>query len=229
MFLGYVVMVVLMLLPRRRVIYGISKLKALLFATAVLFSGILGCKLLYIAENFDIVRRDGLTFGGFSFFGAALLVPLMMLLFGLAFRMNWRDTLDNSAINVLGMLGTIRIGCFLNGCCGGTMCHIGTRTFTWPTQLLEAVCDFGILAWLLIIESRPNNRRGLLYPRFLISYGVVRFIIEFMRDTPKDWLGLSHGQWLSVIAGIGWIVLAIRRESVTNRSPKCCCNRGDNF
>ena len=67
MFLGYVVMVLLMLLPRRRAIYGISKLKAFLFATAVLFSGILGCKLLYIVENFDTVRRDGLKFGGFSF------------------------------------------------------------------------------------------------------------------------------------------------------------------
>lgn len=219
MFLGYVVMVVLMLLPRRRATYGISKLKAFLFATAVLFSGILGCKLLYIVENIELVKRDGLTFGGFSFFGAALLVPLLMLLFGLAFRMNWRDTLDNSAINVLGMLGTIRIGCFLNGCCGGTMCHIGTRNFTWPTQLLEAVCDFGILAWLLIIESRPNNRRGLLYPRFLISYGAVRFIIEFMRDTSKDWLGLSHGQWFSVIAviaGIGWIILATKRKRAAN-------------
>jgi phosphatidylglycerol:prolipoprotein diacylglycerol transferase len=219
MFLGYVVMVILMLLKRRRTIYGIKPLKAFLFATAVLFSGILGCKLLYIVENIELVKRDGLTFGGFSFFGAALLVPLLMLLFGLAFRMNWSDTLDNSAINVLGMLGTIRIGCFLNGCCGGTMCHIGTRNFTWPTQLLEAVCDFGILAWLLIIESRPNNRRGLLYPRFLISYGVVRFIIEFMRDTPKDWLGLSHGQWFSivaVIAGIGWIVIATKRKRATD-------------
>ena len=137
-----------------------------------------------------------------------------MLLFGLAFRMNWCDTLDNSAVNVLGMLGTIRIGCFLNGCCGGTICTIGTRHFHWPTQLLEAVCDFGILAWLLLLESRQNNRRGLLYPRFLISYGIVRFIIEFMRDTPKDWLGLSHGQWFSIVAvmaGIAWIVISRKK------------------
>lgn len=214
MFLGYVVMVLLMLLPRRRAIYGISKLKAFLFATVVLFSGILGCKLLYIVENFDTVRRDGLKFGGFSFFGAALLVPLLMLLFGLAFRMNWRDTLDNSAVNVLGMLGTIRIGCFLNGCCGGTIFALGSRHFRWPTQLFEAVFDFGILIWLLIIESRPGNRRGLLYPRFLISYGVVRFIIEFMRDTTKDWLGLSHGQWFSIVAvmaGIVWIVISRKK------------------
>ncbi len=220
MALGYVVMVVLMLLPKRRIKYGIGPLKAVLFATAVLFVGILGCKLLFIVENIKQVRETGLTLSGFSFFGAALLVPLLMPVIGFAFRMKCVDSLDNSAINVLGMLGTIRIGCFLNGCCGGTICTLGARHFHWPTQLLEAVCDFGILAWLLLLESRPNNRRGLLYPRFLISYGAVRFIIEFMRDTPKDWLGLSHGQWFSivaVIAGIGWILFVTRCKHVNKK------------
>ena len=78
MALGYVVMVVLMLLPKRRRKYGIGPLKAVLFATAVLFVGILGCKLLFIIENLDQVRETGLKLGGFSFFGAALLVPLLM-------------------------------------------------------------------------------------------------------------------------------------------------------
>ena len=220
MALGYVVMLVLMLLPKRRKKYGIGPLKAVLFATAVLICGILGCKLLFIVENIDQVMREGISFGGFSFFGAALLVPLLMAVIGFAFRMRCVDSLDNSAVNVLGMLGTIRIGCFLNGCCGGTICTLGSRRFRWPTQLFEAVCDFGILAWLLLLESRPNNRRGLLYPRFLISYGAVRFIIEFMRDTPKDWLGLSHGQWFSVIAviaGIGWILIVTRCKYVRKK------------
>ena len=220
MALGYVVMVVLMLLPARRRKYSIGPLKAVLFATAVLFVGILGCKLLYVLENLQKIRENGFTLGGFSFFGAALLVPLLMPVIGLAYRMKCVDSLDNSAVNVLGMLGTIRVGCLLTGCCGGTMCTLGARHFRWPTQLLEAVCDFGILAWLLILESRPDNRRGLLYPRFLISYGAVRFIIEFMRDTPKDWLGLSHGQWFSVIAviaGIGWIIIVTRCKHVSNK------------
>ncbi|MBP1587329.1 MAG: prolipoprotein diacylglyceryl transferase [Clostridia bacterium] len=214
MFLGYVVMVVLMMLPARRRIYSISKIKAFLFATAVLVVGILGCKLLYTIENFDIVLRDGFTFGGFSFYGAAFLVPLIMPLFGLLLKMNVFDTLDNSAVNVLGMLGTIRIGCMLNGCCGGTSFHINHFTLTWPTQLLEAVFDFGILAWLLVLETRSDRYyRGGLYPRFMISYGIIRFIIEFMRDTPKDWLWLSHGQWFAIVGiavGIGLLIIVKR-------------------
>lgn len=223
MFLGFVVMVILMLLPRRRAIYGLKPIKAFLFALAVLFCGLLGCKILYIIENIKQVSTDGLSFGGFSFFGAVFIVPLLMLLFGKAFRMDWRDTLDNAAINVLGMLGTIRVGCFLNGCCGGVLCTIGSTSFHWPTQIMEAICDFAILAWLLVLESRPNNTRGLLYPRFMIAYGAVRFVIEFMRDTPKDWLGLSHGQWFSifaVIAGIGFEILSKRWKNVEKKQEQ---------
>ena len=212
MFLGFVVMVVLMVLPRRRAIYGLSIPKAVLYAFCVLVAGILGCKLLYVVENFKSVRQDGISFGGFSFYGAVLVVPLLVLLFRLPFRMSIGDAMDNAAVNILGMLGTIRIGCFLNGCCGGITGRIGAKIFTWPTQLMEAVCDFGILAWLLVSESMPGRpARGKLYPRFLVSYGIVRFIIEVLRDTPKDWLGLSHGQWFSivaVIAGICWTILS---------------------
>ena len=113
------------------------------------------------------------------------------------------------------MLGTIRIGCFLEGCCGGVVCTLGNNSFKWPTQIMEAFLDFGILVWLLIIESRSDKRRGLLYPRFMISYGLVRFIIEFFRDTPKDWLGLSHGHWFSIVsfvAGLVWIAISIKRK-----------------
>ncbi|MBO4362821.1 MAG: prolipoprotein diacylglyceryl transferase [Clostridia bacterium] len=222
MFLGYVAMVVFMMLPARRKLYGIGKLKAFLFATAVLFCGLLGCKILYVIETWPETLENGLTLGGFSFFGAALFVPLLMILFGFAFRMKIRDTLDNCAINVLAMLGTIRIGCFLNGCCGGRPIEMFGRTVTFPTQIIEAILDIGVLVWLLTIELRgEKSTRGTLYPLFLTTYGVYRFVIEFLRDTPKDWLKLSHGQWFSIIAvaaGIVWLALKTRSAKAQGTS-----------
>jgi phosphatidylglycerol:prolipoprotein diacylglycerol transferase len=205
MFLGYVAMVVLMLLPKRRALYRLSRPKSVLFATAVLIAGLLGCKILYIIECFDYVLKHGLTIGGFSFFGAALLVPLLMLLVGKAFKLSPAESLDNSAVCVVAMLGTIRIGCFCNGCCGGRIFFFKNFDFSFPTQLIELVCDALILVWLLRTESRPGNR-GRLYGRFLLSYGIARFFIEFLRSTPKDWLGLSHGQWFALIAIIAGAV-----------------------
>ena len=205
MFLGYVAMVVLMLLPKRRKMYRLGKPGAVLFATAVLIAGLLGCKILYIAENFKYVLKAGLTVGGFSFFGAALLCPLIMLLAGKAFRLSGAESLDNTAVCVVAMLGTIRIGCFCNGCCGGRIFFFEHFDFSFPTQLIELACDALILVWLLRTEARPGNR-GRLYGRFLLSYGIARFFIEFLRSTPKDWLGLSHGQWFSLIAIIAGAV-----------------------
>ncbi len=226
MFLGYVAMVVFMTLKKRREVYGIGPVKGFLFATAVLFCGLLGCKILFVIETWPETLENGLTLGGFSFFGAALLVPVLMLLFGLAFRMKINDTLDNCAVCVLAMLGTIRIGCFLNGCCGGRPIALFGRTVTFPTQIIEAIFDIGILVWLVMIELRSEKMtRGTLYPLFLISYGTVRFFIEFLRDTAKDWLGMSHGQWFSIIAvvaGIVWLVLRARavRHKISEPNPK---------
>lgn len=199
MLLGYVLMIVLMLLKKRRKCYGLNRPGAVLFATMELVFGVVGCKLLFILENISWIQKNGLTLGGFSFYGAVYLIPLAMLLIGRLLKLNWCDTLDNSAICILAMLGTIRLGCFLNGCCGGRVFCIMDYYFTFPTQLIECVCDFVFLFALLRWESK-GKARGLFYPRFLLMYGSARFLIEFLRNTPKDWLCLSHAQWFSFMA-----------------------------
>ena len=199
MFLGYVAMVVLMLLPERRARYRLTRTKAAVFATAVLIAGLLGCKILYVLENLRYIRQTGFTLGGFSFFGAVILMPLMIPPVGKALKLRIAETMDNAAVCVVAMLGTIRIGCFCNGCCGGRIFFFENFDISFPTQLMECACDFLILAWLLRTEKRPDGL-GRLYGRFLLSYGIVRFFLEYLRSTPKDWWGLSHGQGFSILA-----------------------------
>ena len=157
-----------------------------------MFSGVAGCKLLYILEHLG----EPITVGGFSFFGAVFLVPPLMALFGLLFRLKPTESINASAPCVNAMIGTIRVGCFLNGCCGGWTLANG---FRWPTQALESVGDFVILFRLLNREEKGDR---FLYPRFMLAYSILRFLIEFLRDTPKDWLRLSHGQWFAIAAAL---------------------------
>ena len=198
---GFLAMVFLML--RRRARFGLRAPGAVAFAVLVMLTGLVGCKLLYIAENYPAP----VTLGGFSFFGAVFLVPPLMALSGLLFRLRPGRSLDACAPCVTAMVGVIRVGCFLNGCCGGRLFSIAGHTLRWPTQMAESVGDLVILFWLLTCEEK--GREGL-YPRFLLAYGALRFVIEFFRDTPKDWLGLSHGQWFSigaVMVGALWLYL----------------------
>ena len=74
----------------------------------------------------------------------------------------------------------------------------------WPTQLIEGFGDMAILCLLLLVE-RNEKYKGRGFPLFLISYGVLRFTVEFIRETPKNLLGFSQGQWLS----FGGVVIGI--------------------
>lgn len=217
MILGYVMMIVMMLLKKRRAMYGISRRGAVYFATMGLICGVLGCKILYILENFSLVQKNGITLGGFSFYGAVFLTPFLMPLFGKVIKLNWRASMDNATICILTMLGTIRLGCYLNGCCGGEVFSIGDYSFTFPTQLIECICDLMILLALLTWEEK-GNVRGFLYPRFLLLYGGIRFLLEFLRNTTKDWMGFSHAQWFSAAAIlIGAVGEIVYRKQKKNR------------
>lgn len=220
MFLGYVMMVVLMLSETRRKRLGIGRGKAFLFATAVLILGVLGCKILYILESLDEVRKVGISCGGFSFFGSVFLIPLLIVPIGKPLGLSGRDSLDSSAICILAMLATIRLGCFLNGCCGGRPIDIGGSSVTFPTQIIECAFDCVILVYLLKCE-RKKKFRGYLYPIFLLLYGIVRFPIEILRDTPKDWLYLSHAQWFSLASiAVGLFFELRRRKQPVKRAEK---------
>ena len=177
----------------RRELYGFSVFRAILFPLLLLICGVSGTKLLFYIES-------GFTsFDGMSFFGAVYLVMLVMPVIGLVFRLKPMQTLDACAPCVASIIGFMRFGCLCAGCCGGVMCTIGAFSFQWPAQLLEGFGDIMILAFLLHLEQK-KDKQGILYPVFLLSYGIMRFFVEFIRITPKNILGLSEGQWLSILA-----------------------------
>jgi len=205
---GAAAMLVLMLLRRHQ--YALSILQAILYTLLLLITGIAGAKLLFFFE----CGMD--SFSGMSFYGAVYLVLLAMPLIGLLFGMHPADSLDACAPCVAAIVGFQRFGCFCAGCCGGI--PMGSGNTVWPTQLMEGFGDMAILCLLLAAEKRETYK-GKGYPLFLISYGAMRFAIEFVRDTPKDWLSLSHGQWFSIV-GIGIALLMIIGDVVWKKQNK---------
>lgn len=212
MLLGFAAM--LWVTVHRKKIYRFSNLGAVAFTVLVMVFGLIGCKLLYIAENFSTVLKNGVTAGGFSFFGAVFLIPVMMGLLRKPFSLNWRQCIDACTPCVIVMIAVMRFGCLLNGCCGGWVAQLGKISFQWPTQAFEGIGDVAILIWILNIE-KSGDKPGALYPCFLLSYGVLRFFVEFFRDTAKDWLYMSHGQWFSIVA-ILIAVTVLKRKKITD-------------
>ena len=126
-----------------------------------------------------------------------------------------------------------RIGCFLGGCCYGPQTDsflgitfpagsltageitsiYGANVPVLPTMLFESVFLF-ILFFVLFFAVKKNQTAI-----YLISYGVFRFAIEFIRGdsrgaSPIPWL--SPSQLLSIIMVISGICLFIWGNKLTN-------------
>lgn len=202
---------------RRRTVYGLSRPQAFTFTVLVLFSAMLGTKLLYVIESWEHVAANGVRLtSGFSLFGSIFLVPPAMWLTCRMYKMGPAKALDAAAPCAPLMFCIMRFACFLNGCCGGWETHIGAVAFRWPTQIMESFGDLMIFMWLLSHE-KSEDRQGSLYPMMMVGYGALRFGLEFLRDTQKDWLYLSHGQWFSVIAMIIGLTVIVRHDKQTRR------------
>ncbi len=110
-----------------------------------------------------------------------------------------------------------RIGCFFGGCCYGkvTDSFIGVKfphlsSPVHPTQLYEAVFLFIMFAVCTFLVIKFDFKHNLSL--YLISYGVFRFLIEYVRgDDRGDLVGfISPSQFWSIFmiaAGIGLIFL----------------------
>lgn len=191
----------------RRKRYSLNFLQSISFTVLLTLVGVAGAMLLYYLECGE--------FGGVSFYGSVFLIPLLMPLVGKLFRLKCGQTMDLCGPCVAIMIGCMRVNCVLNGCCGGWEVCLGSVCFSWPTQAMDSIADFTIMLWLLELE-RENRGKGALYPRFMLAYSVMRFLLEFLRETPKDWLYLSHGQWFAlaaIVAGAVWIAAENRRSS----------------
>jgi phosphatidylglycerol:prolipoprotein diacylglycerol transferase len=167
--------------------------------------------------SFGSLQAGGVFYGGLI---AALAVAFWyMRKTGLP---GWR-TADVFAPGIALGHGIGRLGCFSAGCCWGIECHLPWAvTFKdpaanqlvgvplgvplHPTQLYEAFSEFlifGILLWRI----RKPHQTGAIISLYLILYGAVRFLVEFVRVHEQGNLfggPFDTSQWISLLLiGLG--------------------------
>ena len=98
-----------------------------------------------------------------------------------------------------------RIGCFLRGCCYGSVSNLpwavdfGDGVLRHPTQLYEAIFTFGLFVYFMIIKNKAAVP-GIMFKYFLNYYFVFRFLIEFIRVNNSVYFGLTGFQFASMAA-----------------------------
>lgn len=203
---------------------------------AVLVASIVGVRLMYVMTHLSEFRPWYRAFfiwdGGLTLYGGIGLATLTVWWLCRRQGLRFLDVADVFSPGVALGIGLTRVGCFLAGCCFGrpSECSFAVRfpedapatirfgsVSVHPTQLYGAAAGFLVFGALLLLERRPAPR-GATFWRFLLLYGVARFVEDAYRYYEPEQVtafGWSNNQWISAVLVLVGLLALVRAHLPT--------------
>lgn len=202
--LGAVAMFVSMVL-RKKQFPQVALWKMIVLTVWLTITGVLGTMILAYIESGK--------FGGTSFYGAVLMVPVLIMP-AMLMKITHKDILNLCAPAECAMLLVMRFDCLDKGCCFGK--YLPKLGFQFPSQIAEMIVALAVM--IVLIRMHRKNPQIQLYPWYMIMYGVLRFCIQGLRyGGTNPWiLGLSAGHFWSLVSitiGTIWLLLSRVRKT----------------
>ena len=186
-------------------------------------AGTLASAIIFVENGFvDTGKQNGVVVFPY--------IPLIGLLFAVIFKKKYTQMWDILMVPPMIMFAGARVACTVAGCCRGYPCDWGvynpkTNEIVFPIQLLEAIVTILILIYVLLRERKnkfaPDGRN---VPIILISYGVLRFFLEFFHDNEKVALVFASTQFhclLMIAVGILTLYIINRNERKVMGQLEC--------
>ena len=142
--------------------------------------------------------------GSMSLFGAVFFMPLVFWALAKLSGRSAADVFDVLTVCFVFTLMCARLNCMISGCCLGAYIPIeGLTHLRFPTRELELLF-YVILLSRLWRKVLSGSARGMIYPIYMISYGIFRFVTETLRVSSRanSILHVSH-LWALLSLGIG--------------------------
>ena len=144
------------------------------------------------------------NFSNMSLFGGVFFMPLFYWGVAKLAKQKAADVFDVFTICLVFTLMCARLNCMISGCCLGAHIPIeGLTHLRFPTRELELLFYVILLSrlWRKVLN---RSARGMIYPIYMISYGIFRFVTEMLRfsDRTDSILHISH-LWALLSLGIG--------------------------
>ena len=128
---------------------------------------------------------------GFVFYGGFIVATLTAVIYARAKRLPFVKLGDVFAPPIALGHAFGRLGCFFNGCCYGKPCtlpwavkfpppHFMAGIHVHPTQLYEVIGNVALFFGLSAF-SKHKRFDGQVWWLYVLSYGVLRFVVEFFR------------------------------------------------
>lgn len=181
---------------------GLDSRRVMVASLLLLVPALGGARLLHVLLHWRTFLSDPrriwrVTEGGAALYGGLILMVALSLPLLAALKLSLGGFWDTASITMLVGLVFTRIGCLLNGCCGGRASeslialelpdHAGTRKRRIPTQILEAA--WGLLLLGAAVTFWPHAPfRGAIFLCVVAAYGSARFVLEGLREQ-QDMVG----------------------------------------
>ena len=129
----------------------------------------------YIESGFN---KDNI--GNMSIYGGIFFMPIIYLLYSLINKVKISKCFDIFTISLISTLFFARINCLISGCCKGI--YLFNSNFRFPYREAELIY-YLIFIIIFIKDIYKGKTNGLVFPIYLLSYGLFRFIFEFFRES----------------------------------------------
>lgn len=144
------------------------------------------------------------NFSNMSLFGGVFFMPLFYWGVAKLAKQKAADVFDVFTICLVFTLMCARLNCIISGCCLGAHIPIeGLTHLRFPTRELELLFYVLLLSrlWRKVLSG---SARGMIYPIYMIAYGIFRFVTETLRVSNRtdSILHISH-LWALLSLGIG--------------------------
>ena len=171
-------------------------LSVLLLSVLHTVLGVLSVKVFALFETGD--------FSNMSLFGGVFFMPLFYWGVAKLAKQKTADVFDVFTICLVFTLMCARLNCIISGCCLGAHIPIaGLTHLRFPTRELELIFYVILLSrlWRKVVTG---SARGMIYPIYMIAYGIFRFVTETLRVSNRtdSILHISH-LWALLSLGIG--------------------------
>lgn len=209
---------------------GVPSHYVYLLAAALALSALIGARVFYIFGHWgDFAGNWGAVFDlntrGMVFYGGLLFAIPVGYLIVRRMKIEPGMVANAAGIALLPAIAIARVGCFLNGCCGGKPSNLpwavtfpGSAQAVHPTQLYEALLDLAAFA-LLLVASRYFKRGWDLFLLALASYSAIRFFLEFFRFHATPGAGAFFQALSAVMFAVSVGLLIIRHRGGSAPEP----------
>ncbi len=165
------------------------------FAFWTIIMAIVGARIGWVMQYWPMYKGNWLAIinvreGGLAFHGGLVAGILVGIYFVTRYKISLPRLADSASLPLCIGYVIGRWGCFFNGCCYGLETGLpwGVATrfaegLRHPVQLYDSFLTF-VLFWIIRWRSKDQRFEGQLFLETLMGFAIVRFTVEFFRETP---------------------------------------------